>query len=173
MVYINITESLKQKMIKLFSHKAKLNKETKEDLRRSKKEKKRCQKLYADWKDDEYNCGTLKYIWGIKSYDDLSETNKANFYTLNDLDIYFNRDNKLYMLSLETIYSFETVADRINYLNRLLDTFREYMVTNDLFDSNYDPFFLYRYNDGNIFAGNSITELYYKFKIFVTGYSNL
>ena len=159
-------------MIKLFSHKNKLNKETKEDLRRSKKEKKRCQKLYADWKDDEYNCGPLKYIWGIKSYDDLT-LSEPNFYTLNDLDIYYNRDNKLYMLDLETIYSFETVADRINYLNRLLDTFREYMVTNSLFDSNYDPFFLYVYNYGKMFEAESLTELYYKFKIFVTGYSNL
>ena len=149
-----------------------LNKETKEDLRRSKKEKKRCQKLYADWKDDEYNCGPLKYIWGIKSHDDLS-ANKANFYTLNDLDIYFNRDNRLYMLGLETIYSFETVADRINYLNRLLDTFKDYMVSNSLFDSNYDPFFLYLYNYGKMFEAESLTELYYKFKIFVTGYSNL
>ena len=149
-----------------------LNKETKEDLRRSKKEKKRCQKLYADWKDDEYNCGPLKYIWGIKSHDDLS-ANKANFYTLNDLDIYFNRDNRLYMLGLETIYSFETVADRINYLNRLLDTFKDYMGSNSLFDSNYDPFFLYLYNYGKMIEAESLTELYYKFKIFVTGYSNL
>lgn len=157
----------------MFFLKNKLNKETKNDLRRSKKEKKRCQKLYADWKDDEYNCGPLKYIWGIKSYDDLSETRDANFYTLNDLDIYFNRDNKLYMLSLETIYSFETVADRIKYLNRLLNTFREYMINNSLFDSNYDPFFLYIYNYGKMFEAESLTELYYKFKIFVTGYSNL
>ena len=129
--------------------------------------------MYADWKDDEYNCGPLKYIWGVKSYDDLSEAEDANFYTLNDLDIYFNRDNKLYMLSLETIYSFETTAHRINYLNRLLDTFRDYMVTNSLFEYNYDPFFLYRYNDGKMFEAESLTELYYKFKIFVVGYSNL
>ena len=150
-----------------------LSKKTRADLRRSKKEKNRCKKLYTDWKDDEYNCGPLKYIWGIKSCDDLSETKDANFYTLNDLDIYFNRDNKLYMLGLETIYSFDNNEDRINYLDRLLAAFRKYIATNDLFDSNYDPFFLYRYNDGNIFAGNSITELYYKFKLFVTGYSNL
>lgn len=156
----------------MFFLKDRLNKETKEDLRRSKKEKKRCQKLYADWKDNECNCGPLKYIWGIKSYDDLT-LSEPNFYTLTDLDIYYNRDNKLYMLDLETIYSFETIADRINYLNRLLDTFRDYMVTNKLFDSNYDPFFLYRYNDGKMFEAESLTELYYKFKLFVTGYSNL
>ena len=149
-----------------------LNKETKEELRRSKKEKKRCQKLYADWKDDEYNCGPLKYIWGVKSHDDLT-LNDANFYTLNDLDIYFNRDNRLYMLGLETIYSFDNNGDRINYLNRLLDAFKEYMITNDLFDSNYDPFFLYVYNCGKMFEAESLTELYYKFKIFVIGYSNL
>ena len=152
--------------------KLRLHKETRKEIKAAEKEKKRCQKLYADWKDDEYNCGPLKYIWGIKSYDDLT-LSEPNFYTLNDLDIYYNRDNKLYMLDLETIYSFETVADRINYLNRLLDTFREYMSTNKLFESNYDPFFLYVYNYGKMFEAESLTELYYKFKIFVTGYSNL
>ena len=122
--------------------------------------------------DDEYNCGPLKYIWGIKSYDDLT-LSEPNFYTLNDLDIYFIRDNKLYMLGLETIHSFDNNEDRINYLNRLLDAFRDYMVINNLFDSNYDPFFLYVYNDGKMFEAESLTKLYYKFKIFVTGYSNL
>ena len=132
-------------------NKVKLSKQTRDELRLAKKEQKRCEKVYPDWKNDEYNCGPLKYIWGIQSSDDLSKSTNANFNTLNDLDIYYNRDTKKYLIGLETIYLFETVADRINYINRLLDTFRDYMVTNILFDSNYDPFFLYTYNNGEFF----------------------
>ena len=29
-------------------------------------------KKYPDYKDDEYNCGDLKFIWGIKSWEDLT-----------------------------------------------------------------------------------------------------
>ena len=93
-----------------------------------------------------------------------------------DVGVYayeYSGDTKVADVMSNYYYSFDNNEARINYLNGLLDAFREYMITNNLFDSNYDPFFLYRYNDGNIFAGNSITELYYKFKLFVTGYSNL
>jgi len=41
------------------------------------------------------------------------------------------------------------------------------------FDSTFDPHNLYLYNDGNFFQASSLTELYYKFEIFVTGYSQL
>ena len=47
--------------------KTKLNKITKKELIKAEKEKKRCQRLYLDWKDDEYNCGPLKFIWGVIS----------------------------------------------------------------------------------------------------------
>ena len=33
---------------------------------------KKYSKKYTDYKDDEYNTGALKFIWGIKSSDDLS-----------------------------------------------------------------------------------------------------
>ena len=62
------------------------------------------------------------------------------------------------MLGLETIYSFDNNETRINYLNSLLDAFREYMITNNLFDSNYDPFFLYVYNYGKMFEAESLTN---------------
>lgn len=43
-------------------------------------------KKYPDYIDDEYNCGNLKFIWGIKSYDDMSSSD-ANMWTMNDIDI--------------------------------------------------------------------------------------
>ena len=156
----------------MFFQKLKLSKQTKLELKQAKKERERCQKLYSDWKDDEYNCGPLKFVWGKKSNDDLTSI-PTNFHTLNDLTISYNRDNKKYLLDIETIYEFNSNQDRIEYLNKSLRLFRNYLKENNLFDCNYDPFFLYRYNDGNLFIAESLTELCYKFSIFVTGYSNL
>ena len=42
-------------------------------------------KQYSDYADDGYNDGSLKFIWGIKSYDDLSDSD-ANLYTMNDIE---------------------------------------------------------------------------------------
>ena len=150
----------------------KLNKETKAELKQAKKEKARCKKLYADQEDNELNCGPLKFIWGITSKDNL-HGNVAHFYTLNDLDICYNRDTRKYLLGIETLYQFTSTEHKINYLNDLLEAFRAYLMQKDLFDCSYDPFSLYKYNDGNLFTAESLTELYYKIKIFDIGYSNL
>ena len=155
--------------MKLFRN-FKLCRETRKEIKQAEKEKKRCAKQYSDWKDDEYNCGPLKFIWGLKSYDDLSSCD-VNFYSMNDIDIYFNRDTQKYILGIETIFKFESQDHRIKYLERLLKAFKEYM--SGKFDSTFDPHNLYLYNDGNFFQASSLTELYYKFEIFVTGYSQL
>ena len=150
--------------------KTKLNKITKKELKIAKKEKKRCQKLYSDWKDDEYNCGPLKFIWGVLSPDNMS-SDTSNTYTLNDLDIMYNRDTHKYLLGLETIYSFSTYEENLTYLNSLLNQFYKFVKIQ--LDANIEPFSLHQYNDGNLFIADSITELYYKFKIFVKGYESL
>ena len=143
--------------------KKQLNKE----IKQARKEKKRCQRIYPDWKDDAYNCGPLKYIWGVLPNGDDAD----NFYQLTDLDIYYNRDTKKYMLGVETICKFETVEDSINYLDNLCNRFYDYL-KND-FDPNINPFNLYTYNDGNLFQAESLSALYYKFKIFVEGYKHI
>ena len=152
--------------------KNKLDKITKNELKRAKKEKIRCQKMYSDWKDDEYNCGPLKFIWGIKSADDFT-SNGANFYTMNDINISYNRDTHKYLLDLETIYQFNNVKEKKIYLENLLDEFREYLYRENFFEVNFDPHLLYLYNNGEMFVADSLTELYYKFRIFVEGFKNL
>lgn len=137
------------------------------ELRQAEKEKKRCKKQYPDWEDNEYNCGPLKYVWGVQS----NSQDATNFYQLTDLDIYYNRDTTKYILGLETLYVFETNQARLDYLDNLL--FRFYNYLRDQFDSTVDPFHLYQYNNGNLFEADSLTELYYKFKIFVKGYQLL
>ncbi len=67
---------------------------------------KHLQKLYPDYKEDEYNCGSLKFIWGIKSWDDLTGKD-SNIYTMNDIDITYNRKEKKYYLGIETAYLFK------------------------------------------------------------------
>lgn len=142
------------------------------ELKMAKKEKRRCKKLYADWKDDEFNCGPLKFIFGVKSKDDLSDNNVST-HTLNDLDIFYNRDTKKYLLNIETIYEWSDSNSKVNYLSLLLENFKVFLLENNLFDFNFDPYILYIYNDGNLFISDNLTELYYKFKIFVVGYTNL
>lgn len=144
-----------------------MNKQLKKEVKQAVKEKKRCQKTYSDWKDDEYNCGPLKYVWGILPGGDDAD----NFYQLTDLDIYYNRDTQKYLLGLETIYKFDTIEAKFSYLDNLCNCFFNHLKGN--FDSNVDPFYLYMYNDGNLFQADSETELYYKFKIFVEGFKHL
>ena len=85
---------------------------TKRDIKHALQEKKRCKKQYPDWEDNEYNCGPLKYIWGVQS----DGQDATNFYQLTDLDIYYNRDTHKYMLGIETIYIFDSNQARMDYL---------------------------------------------------------
>lgn len=142
------------------------------EIRLAKKEKKRCAKLYPDWVDNEYNCGPLKFIWGVKSYDDLTAY-EANFYSMNDIDITYNRDTHKYLLGLETIYEFHSIDEKIKYLDNLLKEFEKYIKESNQFDYEFDPYFLYFYNFGELFIADTLTELYYKFKIFVEGFKHL
>lgn len=137
------------------------------EMKKSKREKSRCKKLYPDWKDDEYNCGPLKYVWGVKTNKDSA----TNFNELTYMDIYYNRDTRKYLLSLDTTYEEMTTEQTIQHLNMLCSKFQEYSREN--FDVSINPFKLSYYASGDIFQDSSLTELYYKFKIFVKGFENL
>lgn len=138
---------------------------------RTKRKVKRLTKMYPDYADDEYNSGDLKFIWGVKSRDDLSKSSVANMYTLNDATIVYNRRDKTYSLLIETAYWFDTKIDEVNYLENLLAKFREFMITN-----RYDTNFPYRFwmspATANMLA-DTIPELYTEFRIFVEGYKVL
>lgn len=123
-------------------------------------------KKYPDYIDDEYNCGNLKFIWGIKSYDDMSSSD-ANMWTMNDIDICYDRDTNEYMLGIETVYIFKDTFAECEYYDRLLKSFNKYMQDNGLdTEQNYCTFLS---NLDLSLKANSIEELYTRFKIIVTG----
>lgn len=126
---------------------------------------------YPDWEDNEYNCDNLKFIWGIKSWDDLSSCD-ANFYTMNDIEICYDRDNSEYVLDIETVYQFKDGKDgEVKYLGRLLNVFTKYMEENNL---NMDePFDFWNCQSNNFWRAKSIPELYTSFRLFVEGYKSL
>ena len=123
---------------------------------------------YPDYIDDEYNCGLVKFIWGVVSSDEMC-TSKANLYSMNDIDLCYDRDTKKYMVGIETIYQFKNIDAEINYYKGLLDVFTKYMIEN-----RYDT-------TGTIYAradiheyiqvrGESIEDVYSVFKIYMLGY---
>ena len=119
---------------------------------------------YPDYKDDEYNCGKLKFVWAVKSWDDLTGKD-ASMYTMNDIEIDYDRKNKEYILSMETIYGFKTgKTGEIAYLEGLLDAFTKFMI-----DNNYkmdEPFFFWNASS-DLWRAESIPLLYTQFRVFV------
>lgn len=125
-------------------------------------------KLYPDYEDDGYNCGELKHIWGIKSWDDLTKAD-ACLYTMNDIDITYDREQKLYYLGIETAYVFKNKeSSECNYLKELLDAFTTFMQDND-YSTEYN-FSLHFGSPSTSTSAKSIEELYTNFRIFVEGY---
>ena len=118
--------------------------------------------------ESKHVCGDMKFIWGVKSYDDFSSA-PANLWTMNDIDIVYDEENKEYLLSVETIYDFDNGREgQIKYYDNLLNEFTKFMIDNgydmDLPDSKImiKPITLTR--------ADTITELYFMFKIFVKGF---
>lgn len=69
---------------------------------------------------------TYEFIWGVKSADDPS--NKANLFTMNDIDIIYNKKNRAYTLSIETIYKFTNgKAGEKVYIKNLFNKLTEWM----------------------------------------------
>lgn len=122
---------------------------------------------YPDWKDDEYNCGEMKFVWGVKSFDDLSSA-PACMHTLNDIDIIYDRKHKDYYLGIETAYIFTNKLAEVEYVNKLLAVFTDFMEKNN-YDTNQSYcFFMNNFNME--LKAKSIPELYTMFRIVVEGY---
>lgn len=115
----------------------------------------------------------LLFIWGVLSYDDLSGNSQANMYTMNDIDLIYDKITNKYSLSVETIYMFKENG-QYGYMQSLLDEFTKWMEEN-----NYNTtrkFGLYEvFTKGiNIKTQfNSIEESYAAFKMMVNGFCSL
>lgn len=130
-------------------------------------------KAYEENYISEYETQDMLFVWGVISYDDLT-SNKANLYTMNDLDLIYHKDKNKYSLSVETIYMFDRKSAKYGYMQNLLDEFTKWMNEN-----NYDTtkeFSLHKvFTDGiNINTKfDSIEEAYAAFKMMVNGFCSL
>lgn len=129
---------------------------------------------YLKEMDEKYGNSSLenddiKFIWGVKSWDDLTGKD-ACFYTMNDIDITYDKKKKVYMLGIETAYGFKNYADECKYLQDCLKAFTKYMDDNGL--EKNEPFRLFFSNTCTSITAKSIEELYTNFKIFVDGFCN-
>lgn len=114
----------------------------------------------------------IKLIFGVMSGDELCRQDGVNLYTMNDLDVIYNKDRKKYNVSVEAIYMFKSKLGEVKYLNRLLSEFTNYMLDNNL-DINYKLGFQ------DIFYGNisincesdTLEECYARFKFIVDSFS--
>lgn len=116
---------------------------------------------------------SIKLIFGVKSYDDLCECD-VNLYTMNDLDVIYDKQTKKYSISIEAIYQFDSIEGQVKYLNGLLEKFTKYMTDNN-FDKNYKiSFYDIFYGGININCiANSIEECYARFKFIVEGFDKM
>lgn len=124
---------------------------------------------YSDYYLDPCESDTMKFIWGVKSWDDLCGAD-ACLYTMNDIDIIYDKDREIYMLGVETAYLFETYANECEYLQDCLKAFTKYMDDNGL--NKNEPYRLWMNNPCTSMEAESIEELYANFKIFVDGFCN-
>lgn len=113
----------------------------------------------------------MQFVFGILAMDETENISTAQ--TMNDLDIFYDKKKKKYLLSVETIYSFSQGKEgELLYLKTLLCKLTHWMESNK-----YDT--TYTLNLGDIFTNglnvnyefDSIEQLYGTFKMLVQFYS--
>ena len=132
-----------------------------------KKEEKYNNEMNKKYGDCTLETDDIKFIWGVKSYDDLSSVD-ACLYTMNDIDITYDKKKKEYMLGIETEYIFKTQEAGCKYLRDCLRAFTKYMDDNGL--NKRKPYMLFMSNLCTSMVADTIEELYTNFKIFVDGF---
>lgn len=131
-----------------------------------KKEEKYNKEMNDKYGDHTLENDDIKFIWGVKSGDDLSGSD-ANLYTMNDIDIVYDKKNSEYMLGVETAYIFENHAAECSYLKDCLAAFTKYMEL-----KKNEPYRFFMNDLCTNMRADSIGELYTNFKIFVDGFCN-
>lgn len=121
----------------------------------------------------EYETEDTKYIWGILSYDDLSNSNTATMWTMNDFDLIYHKNIHKYSLSIETIYMFKENG-QYGYMQSLLDEFTKWMELNN-YKTNRTLSLHEVFTEGISINTqfDSIEEAYSAFKLLVNGFCSL
>ena len=137
----------------------------KKELRIAKKQRKKCKQQYSEWKNDEYNCAHLQWVWGILAKEQAEIDGEANFYTLNDLAIYYDRQTNKYYLDIESSYCFSTIEEEHNYITRLYREFKIWMESNHCDTTARLPM-----GAGlTSLEAKTLPQLFYKFKVYAAG----
>lgn len=144
----------------------KQSKYVKQQLKAAKRLRKFCQKNYPDWKDDEYNCGDLKFLWGLLK--DRTAGSPPSFCTLNSATLYYSRLNRRYYLDIEVDNPKDFRASKEQLL-QIFSCFQEWVVASN------EPIYTYQFSDRLDFdlSGSTIGEIYAKFYIISFGFQTL
>ena len=139
---------------------------------------KRADKYYKDFNEDCTENNDMKFIFGVMSWDDLSSATEPNLLTMNDFDLIYLKNEKKYILGIETAYKFKDKQSEKEYLQELLNKFTKWMQDNgfntDSSLNSYGDMFEV-FTDGiNINSHfDTIEDAYRTFKLLVTGYLTL
>lgn len=113
----------------------------------------------------------FKFIWGLKSWYDLSSSD-VNMFTMNDIDIIYDKQKKKYILGIETAFNFKNYEADCEYLKGCLKAFTKYMDNNGL--NKNKPYCLFMSNLGaDMVTASTIEDLYTNFRILVNGFCTL
>ena len=140
----------------------KINKWLKKELKRAKQLRKYCKKHFPDWRDDEYNCGDLKFLWGLTAGCDAAAA--PSFCTNNIAVFYYSRIYKKYYLDID--FSCKNNKEAIKMLDYVYHHFYLYVLNHNLpkkIIKLQTPFEL-------TLTGDSEMEVLSKFKILLDGY---
>ena len=129
------------------------------------------EKAYGQCKNEEDNC---EFIWGLKSYDDISKENEAGYNTMNDINIIYDKQTKKYTIGIETVYEFvDGEKGEKVYIQTILNKFTEWMKRNNYpteMSVNLCSIFTMGLNINSEF--DTIGDLYNCFKVYATGFIN-
>lgn len=139
-----------------------------------KHEEKITKEYYDDYNEDFTENSSMKFIWGLKSYDDLSGYD-ANLETMNDIDLIYLKDEKKYILGIETAYMFNSKEAEKKYFKTLLDKFTEWMEdkgynTNSILNPYGDVYEIFTSGININTEFDTIEDAYRTFKLLINGY---
>ena len=142
-----------------------------------KHEEKITEQYYNDYNEDFTENSSMKFIWGLKDCDDLSSCD-ANLNTMNDIDLIYLKDENKYILSVETIYMFNSKEAEKEYFKDLLDKFTKWMEeqgydTNSTLNPYGDMYEIFTSGININTHFDTIKDAYRTFKLLVNGYLTL
>lgn len=135
-----------------------------------------CEKMEKKYGDYSIENDNVKFIFGVLGVCLPGTSNKPNLFTMNDLDICYDKKEGTYGLDIELLIGFETPDGHRNHLNYLLEKLTEFMKSEGYDTDNckygWQDFF---YPDDMFsgLSGKTLEEVYWKFKMMVLGINAL